>query len=325
MQTIEKGGILLETLPVRYDSSPYMQTRKLAQNAANARYSAAKPVLRSKRNTVVPVSRTSPEISLRLSPHSEVESPVSRSTEASTSSATTVILGCSKCGATLPDEAQYCLKCGNPVSLPPKEPVAVETVPEPIDATPRIKKGRIVLWVFLGLFLGGILWAATSDNPFAQGVQELVGWKHDQTVLDTPFTVGPHNFRYYKFDLPEGSVNVAIIGQFTANATDKKSAKPKDGDTDDNDVEVYVLSEPAFAVWQNGYATSSVYESGRVSQGTMQSELPAGAGVYYLIFSNKFSTKTAKSVNASVLLRYKSWLPESFRRIKERFWNWVGL
>src|SRR5579864_4861852 len=40
-----------------------------------------------------------------------------------------VLLGCAKCGATLPDEAQYCLKCGNPVSLPPKTPVLVETLP----------------------------------------------------------------------------------------------------------------------------------------------------------------------------------------------------
>jgi len=29
--------------------------------------------------------------------------------------------------------------------------------------------------------------------------------------------------------------------------------------------------------------------------------------------------------NATVLLRYKSWIPESLRRTKERFWNWVGL
>jgi hypothetical protein len=57
----------------------------------------------------------------------------------------------------------------------------------------------------------------------------------------------------------------------------------------------------------------------------MQADLPAGAGVYYLVFSNKFSSKAAKSVNATVLLRYKSWLPESVRRMKERFWNWVGL
>ena len=247
-------------------------------------------------------------------------------TNSTVSSATKVILGCSKCGATLPDEAQFCLKCGKPVSLPLREPVKIEeTVVE--LAPHRVNKRRIVLWVLLGLLLGGFLWAATSDNPFAQGVQELVGWKHDQTILETPFSVTAHNFRYYKFDLPEGSTNVSIMGQFAVSPAEKKagSAKPNTGETEDSDVEVYVLSEPAFAVWQNGYATSSVYESSRVSQGNMQAELPAGAGVYYLIFSNKFSPKTAKSVNATVLLRYKSWLPDSVRRMKERFWNWVGL
>ena len=237
-----------------------------------------------------------------------------------TSSATKVLLGCSKCGATLPDEAQFCLKCGKSVALPPKEPVKVEQPMVEIVSPRRLKKGRIVVLALVGLVLGAILWAATSESPFAQGIQEIVGWKHDQTILETPFSVTAHNFRYYKFDLPEGSMNVSIIGQFTSSAEKKSPAhKPKDGvDGDDNDVEVYVLSEQAFAVWQNGYATSSVYESGRVSQGTMQSELPAGAGVYYLIFSNKFSTKTSKSINATVLLRYKSWLPESFRRGRER-------
>jgi len=241
------------------------------------------------------------------------------------SSDTKVLLGCSKCGATLPDEAQFCLKCGKPVSSPPKEPVL--KIEEPVvEIGPPVKRRRVVLWSLLALFLIAILWAAGSDNPFAQGFQELVGWKHDQAILVTPFTVSAHNFRYYKFDLPEGSMNVSIVGQFTASSADKKPANAKpNADGIDNDIEVYVLSEPAFAVWQNGYATSSVYESGRVSQGTMQAELPAGAGVYYLIFSNKFSPKTVKNVNSTVLLRYKSWLPESLRRIKERFWNWVGL
>ncbi len=245
-------------------------------------------------------------------------------TNTTTSPANKVILGCSKCGATLPDEAQFCLKCGKPISLPAKEPVKMEE--SVAEIVPRVKKRRIVLWVLVGLLLGAVLWAATSESPFAQGLQELVGWKHDQTIIETPFSVSAHNFRYYKFDLPEGSMNVAIVGQFSSSSAEKKTpgAKSKDA-SDDNDVEVYVLSEPAFAVWQNGYATSSVYESGRVSQGTMQAELPAGAGVYYLVFSNKFSPKTSKSINADVLLRYKSWLPESFRRMKERFWNWVGL
>lgn len=248
------------------------------------------------------------------------------STNSTTSSATKVILGCSKCGATLPDEARFCLKCGNPVSLPPKGTVKAEELVVDV-APPRAKKRRIVFWVLLGLSLVAILWGATSDNPFAQGVQEIVGWKHDQTILETPFSVSARNFRYYKFDLPEGSTNVSIVGQFTVLAAEKKvgNAKPNTGEPEYNDVEVYVLSEPAFVVWQNGYATGSVYESGRVSQGTMQAELPAGAGVYYLIFNNKFSPKAAKSVNASVVLRYKSWVPESFRRMKERFWNWIGL
>lgn len=243
-----------------------------------------------------------------------------------TASATKVLLGCSKCGATLPDEAQFCLNCGKPVALPSKEPVKIAQ--PAVEIAPRhVRNGRILVSVLLVLLLGAIVWAATSDTPFAQGIQEIVGWKHDQTILDTPFSVTPHNFRYYKFDLPEGSMNISIVGQFTSTA-DKKTAgaKAKDGaDGDDNEIEVYVLNEAAFAVWQNGYATSSVYESGRVSQGSMTAELPGGAGVYYLIFSNKFSARNAKNINATVLLRYKSWLPESFRRMKERLWNWIGL
>jgi len=241
-----------------------------------------------------------------------------------TSSATKVILGCSKCGAALPDESQFCLKCGKPTSLPAREAVVVGQS-APTQVSPR-RKPRIFLWILLGLFLGVVAWVAISDDPFAQGLQELVGWKHDQAILDTPVSVSAHSFRYYKFDLPEGSVNVSIVGQFATIKPEKKATKPKDkADDSDGDIEVYVLSEPAFAVWQNGYATSSVYESGRVQKGEMQSELPAGAGVYYLVFSNKFSAKSAKNVNATVVLRYKSWVPDWVRIMKARMWNWLGL
>jgi len=245
------------------------------------------------------------------------------SINSATSSDGKVILGCSKCGAALPDEAQFCLKCGKPVSVPPKDPIVEkEPPPEPLRQKP---KRHIVRWVLLGLFLIAIAWAATSDNPFAQGLQELAGWKHDQSVLDSSFSVSAHNFRYYKFALPEGSVNVSMVGQFNASADKKNSATRTKGEPDDNDVEVFVLSEPAFAVWQNGYATSSVYESGKASQGTVQADLPAGAGIYYLIFSNKSSAKTAKNVQATVSLRYKSWMPDWLRRMKGRFWSWLGL
>ena len=242
-------------------------------------------------------------------------------TEAITSTSK-LILGCSKCGAPLPDEAQFCLKCGKPTGLPIKQTVA-EPLPKMVELRP---KRHIFLWVLVGLLLGVIGWVAISDDPFAQGLQELVGWKHDEPILVTPFSVSAHNFRYYKFTLPEGSVHVSIVGQFTSTSADTKAVKPKNKPTDsDGDIEVYVLSEPAFAVWQNGYATSSVYESGRVAKGDMQAELPAGEGVYYLVFSNKYAAKESKNINATILLRYKSWVPEWVRVMKSRLWNWLGL
>ncbi len=241
----------------------------------------------------------------------------------------TVTLACRQCGANLPEGSQFCLKCGNPISIAANAKKAdatdsspdVEILPPQAALKPR-KRRRVFLWVMLALFLLAIGWVATSDNFVAQGIQELMGWKHDQSILDTPFTVGPHTFRYYKFSLPEGSMNVSIVGEFTS-AMDTRGSK-KD-DSGDNNIEVFVLSEPAFTVWEKGYATSSVYESGRVAQGSMQSVLPPGAGIYYLVFNNKFAPRTAKSVHATVLLRYKSWLPRWVRAMKERFWSWIGV
>ena len=255
---------------------------------------------------------------------------MSMATNSTTPPAAKVLLGCSKCGASLPDEAQFCLKCGKPVSSPPKSPVVVESLPPEIRQP--LPKRRIVLGILLVVLAGVILWAGSSDSPGAQQVQEFVGWKHDRIILDAPFSVGPHTFRYYKFALPEGSVNVAVVGQFTSAADssnagsrrDTTKAKNKDKEEIDNNLEVYVLTDAAFTVWQNGYATSSIYESGKVAEGTVQADVPAGAGIYYLVFSNKAAPKTAKSVKATVLLRYKSWLPEWFRRMKGRFWEWVG-
>jgi hypothetical protein len=171
------------------------------------------------------------------------------------------------------------------------------------------RKRKIVLWILLLLFLAAGIWVATSSNPIAQGIQELGGNKHDQSVLEKPFSVPPRNFRYYKFTLPDGSTDVTLVGQF-AVSSDKNS----DGSDDAGKIELYVLSEAAFAIWQKGYAATSVYESGKLAQGQVKAPLPAGGGVYYLVFNNKFSTKTAKNMNATFVLRYKSWEPEWLRR-----------
>jgi hypothetical protein len=248
---------------------------------------------------------------------------------------TKVLLGCSQCGATLPDEAQFCLKCGKPVSSPAKEPRFVEVIPRAkLPQPPR--KRRIFLWILLAVLVGVMMWAVTSDSSGAQQLQEFVGLKQDRVILDSSFSVGPHTFRYYKFALPEGSVNVAVIGQFTSvpdslgssnreDKSDKNKEREKSNDSkNDSNIEVYVLTDSAFTIWQNGYATSSLYESGKVAGGTVQTEVPAGAGIYYLVFSNRAAPKTPKAVHATMLLRYKSWLPDWFRRMKGRVMDWIG-
>ena len=174
-------------------------------------------------------------------------------------------------------------------------------------------------WFLLAVFVAAIGWAMISDNPFAQGIRGSVGWKHDQPVLDKSFSLPPRNFRYYKFSLPDGSTNVAVVGQFSSSvdksrssAADTDAVEKDKEDSTDNGVEVYVLSEAAFAVWQRGSGATTVYKSGRIPDGKVQADLPDGAGVYYLVFNNRFSATTAKSVNANFSLHYKSWVQKWF-------------
>jgi hypothetical protein len=185
----------------------------------------------------------------------------------------------------------------------------------PLPPLPPRRKRHYVLWTIFVLLIVLFLWLATSSNPFAQGMQELAGNKHDQAIVDTPFSISPHNFRYYKFSLRDASTNVAIVGDFTVSPEldKRKNTQVKESE---NGVEVYVLSETAFAIWQTGYVTSSVFESGRVTGGKVQADLPAGAGVYYLVFSNKFASKAAKKVDATVVLHYKNWIPDWVRAVK---------
>ena len=234
---------------------------------------------------------------------------------------------CSKCGTDLPEGSQFCLNCGEAVAGSGNETASQlsEAVHKRERSAPRTHVIQVMGWFLLALFLLALFWAITSDSPFAQGMQDLAGWKHDQTVLDTPVSVSPHSFRYYKFALPQGSSNVSIVGRFAVSNDGRNvGQKAKDEDTGDT-IEVYVLSESAFAVWQNGYATSTVYQSGRVAQGSINAELPVDGGVYYLVFSNKFAPKSAKKVTTDILLHYKSWMPVSIRHMSERLWNWLGI
>lgn len=207
--------------------------------------------------------------------------------------------------------------------------IQVREVPKvPRDAPPkpplRRRKWRYVLWVTFVLLISLFLWLAASSDPFAEAMQELAGNKHDQAIVDVPFSLSPHNFRYYKFTLPEAATNVSIAGDFTVLPDEgrRKSGRHQPDHSQDG-IEVYVLSDSSFAIWQTGYTTSPVLESGRVSQGKLAADLPAGGGVYYLIFSNKFDSSGAKKVDATVVLHYKNWIPSWIQHAKTELWYWI--
>lgn len=161
--------------------------------------------------------------------------------------------------------------------------------------------------------IGVSSWAGVSDDPLAQELRDDVTGAETLAIVEAPFSVKAHNFAYYKFTVPPGAVSVTVTGQFSAA-----------GDPDGN-IEAYVVTDSAFVLWGNGYSTSTHYESGRVTQGTINAALPSGSGIYYLVFSNKFSPRTAKTVHATALLHYKTWIPEWLLRLKDRFWNSIGL
>jgi len=245
---------------------------------------------------------------------------------------------CNRCSANLPDGSQFCLKCGLPVPSPATSAaLATSPVLLPVTVTPERppRPRRITLWLLCLVLLGVVLWAANSESPEAQQVQEFVRWSHTQTIVDASASVNQRGFSSTKFTVPQGALNVNITGEFSATATSsgdgngKKVQRAGDRGKDpdearDPGIEAYVLTDAAFAVWSSGYSAPTLYESGPIAGAIINAPLPAGAGVYHLVFSNKNSSR-AKAVHATVLLRYKSWMPEAVVRLKDRFWNWIGL
>src|SRR6266496_3154937 len=110
-------------------------------------------------------------------------------TNSSTPPPTTVLLGCSQCGATLPDDAEFCLKCGKLVSSRPKAAAVFEVLPSTKLRPPR-RNRRVLLWLLPVFLIAFLFWALISDNAGAQRVQDLVGMKQDRTILDSSFSVG---------------------------------------------------------------------------------------------------------------------------------------
>ena len=216
---------------------------------------------------------------------------------------------CTECGANLPDSAQFCPECGGGLS-------ADASVPADASASPIARRRRKVispLWFLLPLLLIAIVAAALTNGFGSPELQTMFSPWHTETISGRTVSVNSRAFASCKFDVPSGTTDVAVSGEFIA------MGGPADG------LEVYVFADNAFVTWKSGYDASNFYDSGKVTKSNISALLPPGAGSYYLVFDNRSSPRSAKTVHTDVTLRYKKWLPDWALYLKEKIGNLLDL
>lgn len=203
---------------------------------------------------------------------------------------------CTKCGTDLPDDSRFCRSCGQTLGV-------VSTGGGAAAAPARIApkpKSRFTYWHYVGLLvlvlLGGTWYVQNmrkSALPLPEQSRQVAQPQlHTQGTGDKAFTVNAGGIYYFTFEMPAGAFNTTLKGHFSATGGAG------------NDVEAFVVTEDDFVNWQSGHSVKALYNSGRVTQETLNLPLPPNPGKYLLVFSNKFSLLTPKAVQADVQLSY---------------------
>jgi len=205
---------------------------------------------------------------------------------------------CVNRGTETPDGSQFCRKCGHAlgvVSTAGGAAAAVAPAPAPVTATAVAAtakpKGKAI-WFFLVVLILLVWWIATSHSPGARQLQQLAKQQHTLVINQQSVTASANGYYYFKLDVPPGSSGAHLQGSFTASGGSG------------NDIEAYVLSETDFVNWKNGHPAKTFYNSGKVTTGNININLPAEVGTCYLVFDNKFSLLSQKNVQVNATLTY---------------------
>jgi hypothetical protein len=190
---------------------------------------------------------------------------------------------CRKCGTNMPDDSQFCMKCGQAQSVTSTAggaaaAAAPARIPTPVEA-PQQKHsfgvGALVLSVLLLLLV--IVWGVEQANIHSPlpaqsaSIQQPPLQQHKQSTGSVAFTANAGGMTNYKFTVPAGASNVTVKGHFAATGGSG------------NDIQVVVVSEDEYVNWQNGHPTKTFYNSGRVTQDAVNINLPSDAATYYVL------------------------------------------
>jgi hypothetical protein len=200
---------------------------------------------------------------------------------------------CNQCGMDTGNEAPFCVKCGGrsieTVSMP-SAGIGAATAPARSPAPQLLAKGPepdLAVWVLLPIvFLAG--WCTVAG---IRQLQRRPATSQVEQIANTPVTLNPDGYYYYKFKVPLGARHAIVEGHFST------AGGPG------NEIEAYILRKDDFEGWWNGEHRPTIYQSGKCMQSTIKARLPAG-DVYYLVLSNQVSKASSKVVLIDVTLTY---------------------
>lgn len=211
---------------------------------------------------------------------------------------------CRFCGSTLPDDSQFCNSCGKALTSasPASEtgPAAVQAV-APVKSAPAKTRSPAAVSrsiIIAALLVAGVLWWAINKLDSDPGssrsfpLRQLVAQPRTEVLSNAEFALSAAQYRYTRFEVPQNAGAVRVEGTFSASGGAG------------NDVETYIFSNDDFVNWQNRHPVRTFYNSGRVTQGTLEVTLPPMRGTYYLVFNNNFSLLSAKTVQTSIRLHF---------------------
>jgi hypothetical protein len=209
---------------------------------------------------------------------------------------------CTKCGTDLPNDSRFCRSCGQTLSVVSTGGGGAAAAVGPARILETKPKRSLTIWTVVGLALLGVLGTVlyiqnVTSNPLpqvraAQTPQAPPPQLHTVTTGDKAFTLSVGAATYFKFPVTAGAYDASLKGHFSATGGVG------------NDIEVFVMTEDDYVNWQNGHKVNTLYNSGTVTQDTLNVTLPTDAATYCLVFSNKSSWLTPRAVQANVNLTY---------------------
>ena len=201
---------------------------------------------------------------------------------------------CNSCGADISNTSRFCPMCGDSFLVSPN--LRKRKMAGTSQFAPFVAAG-VFLLAGLGYFAhtNHRLHSVSADSAVRvldRSYDQLTKKPHGIPVSIHGLTINQLGYSYFKLAVPANASSVELHGNFTAIGGAG------------NTIEVFVFSESGYGDWQKQQEAHPFYRSGKVSMDAIQAELPSGAGTYYLVLNNKFSTITPKTINVDAKLTY---------------------